>query len=92
MIIESPEGKVIFIDGGNNKLFARHAAARYQYKNTSKDNPMEVEALIITHGDADHFDSMGALQLGRNSNLEMGTRRRFVWWIGFVFVWNGKNE
>ena len=61
LILESPEGKVVFIDGGDNKLFARHAAARYQYKKSTKDNPMEVEAIIVTHGDADHFDGLNEI-------------------------------
>ena len=61
LILETPEGKVVFIDGGDNKLFARHAAARYQYKDSSKDNPMEVEAIIITHGDADHFEGLNEI-------------------------------
>ena len=61
MIIESPDGKVVFIDGGDNKLFARHAAARYQYKKSSAENPMDVEAIIVTHGDADHFDGLNEI-------------------------------
>ena len=62
LIVESPMGKVVFVDGGDNKLFARHAAARYQYKNSSAENPMEVEAIIITHGDADHFDGLNKIK------------------------------
>lgn len=61
MIVESPDGKIVFIDGGDNKLFARHAAARYQYKKSSKENPMDVDAIIITHGDADHFDGLNEI-------------------------------
>ena len=35
MILESPSGKIVFIDGGDNKLFARHAAARFLHRQTS---------------------------------------------------------
>ena len=49
MIIQTPAGKKLFIDGGDNKLFARFAAARYP--NSSADNPLEVDAIVVTHGD-----------------------------------------
>jgi hypothetical protein len=29
LILETPEGRVMFIDGGDNQLFARHANARF---------------------------------------------------------------
>ncbi|WP_088341576.1 ComEC/Rec2 family competence protein [Robiginitalea sediminis] len=61
LIVETPEGKIVFVDGGDNKLFARHAAARYQYKESTPDSPMEVDAIIITHGDADHFEGLNEL-------------------------------
>lgn len=60
LILETPEGKVIFIDGGDNQLFTRHANARYP--NTSEDDPLIVDLMLITHGDADHFDGLTALR------------------------------
>ena len=60
MIMQTPQGKKIFIDGGDNKLFARFAAARYP--NTTKDNPLVVDAMIVTHGDADHFDGLNKIK------------------------------
>ena len=56
MIVETPGGQTIFIDGGDNKLFARHAAARFP--NSSAAAPKVVDAIIVTHGDADHFDGL----------------------------------
>jgi beta-lactamase superfamily II metal-dependent hydrolase len=64
MIIETPEGKVIFIDGGDNKLFARHAAARYA--GSMKSKPQPVDAIIITHGDADHFEGLTAIKVSES--------------------------
>lgn len=61
MILQTPSGKVVFIDGGDNKLFARHAAARFLHQQTRADAPLEVEAIIVTHGDADHFDGLNDL-------------------------------
>ncbi|MGE0474226.1 MAG: ComEC/Rec2 family competence protein [Nitrospirales bacterium] len=52
-VIESPNGKVIIIDGGDNQLFARYLAGRYR-KSTNK-KPKEIDAIVVSHGDADHF-------------------------------------
>ncbi len=61
LIIETPTGKVIFIDGGDNQLFARHVAARFP--GTSEAKPLVVDAMIITHGDADHFEGLTKLRV-----------------------------
>lgn len=60
LIVQSPDGKVIFIDGGDNQLFARHAAARFP--GTSDKKPLKVDLVLVTHGDADHFDGLNELQ------------------------------
>jgi len=52
-VIESPDGKVILVDGGDNQLFARYLAARF--RGTSAEQPKEIECILVTHGDADHF-------------------------------------
>ncbi len=59
LILETPEGKVVFVDGGDNQLFARHAAARFA--GTSADDPLIVDAVVVTHGDADHFDGLSEI-------------------------------
>lgn len=53
MVILTPKGRKLFIDGGDNKLFARYCAGRFP--NSSAEKPLEVDAMIVTHGDADHF-------------------------------------
>lgn len=52
-VIESPDGKVILVDGGDNQMFARYLAGRF--RGTTASKPQEVECIIVTHGDADHF-------------------------------------
>ncbi|MDQ8185743.1 MBL fold metallo-hydrolase [Pelagicoccus sp. SDUM812002] len=59
MVLETPEGKIVLIDGGDNKLFARYLAARY--RGTSRSNPLEVEAMVVTHGDADHYAGLSEI-------------------------------
>lgn len=52
-VIESPHGKTILVDGGDNQLFARYLATRYPQ--TSEQHPKEIDCILVTHGDADHF-------------------------------------
>ena len=74
LILETPDGKVVFIDGGDNQLFARHANARYP--GTSEQDPLIVDLMLITHGDADHFDGLNELRKSEtDSRLD---RRIFV--------------
>jgi len=75
MIMQTPNGKKIFIDGGDNKLFARFAASRY--RNSTKDDPLIVDAVIVTHGDADHFDGLNQLRLSEKHNL--ARKRIFIY-------------
>jgi beta-lactamase superfamily II metal-dependent hydrolase len=76
LIVESPEGKIMFIDGGDNKLFARHAAARYLHRKTTDSNPMEVDAMIITHGDADHFEGLN--EIVKSETNKIRRKRLFI--------------
>ena len=52
-VIETPAGKVITVDGGDNQLFARYLAGRF--RGTTADAPKEIDAMVVSHGDADHF-------------------------------------
>ncbi|MBB6510816.1 glyoxylase-like metal-dependent hydrolase (beta-lactamase superfamily II) [Rhizobium soli] len=79
LIIETPSGKVIFIDGGDNQLFARHANARFP--KTSDDDPLIVDLILITHGDADHFD--GLTELRKSETDTRPQKRIFVARSGF---------
>jgi beta-lactamase superfamily II metal-dependent hydrolase len=55
-VIESPDGKIILVDGGDNQLFARYLAARF--RGTSETKPKEIDCILVTHGDADHFEGL----------------------------------
>ncbi|MBY3233392.1 competence protein [Rhizobium laguerreae] len=74
LILETPDGKVIFIDGGDNQLFARHA--NFRYPNTSEQKPLIVDLMLITHGDADHFD--GLTELRKSETDPRPDKRIFV--------------
>lgn len=72
--IESPQGLKILIDGGDNALFARYLAQRY--RNSSKDDPVIIDAIVVTHGDADHF--AGLTEIWKSENNRKERKRLFL--------------
>ena len=60
LLLESPGGQVVTIDGGDNVLFARYLAGRY--RGTSAANPRKIAAMLVTHGDADHFEGLNLVR------------------------------
>ena len=78
MIFELPSGKIVIIDSGDNKLFARHFAARFRHRGATKNNPLSVEAIIITHGDADHFDGLNDLKRSETASGLAARKRVFL--------------
>jgi beta-lactamase superfamily II metal-dependent hydrolase len=72
--IETPGGRIILVDGGDNQLFARYLASRY--RNTSKDEPRDVECIVVTHGDADHFS--GLVEIQESEAHPLGYKRFFM--------------
>jgi beta-lactamase superfamily II metal-dependent hydrolase len=55
-VLETPKGKTVLIDGGENQMFARYLATRYG--GTSLNAPKDIDCIIISHGDADHFEGL----------------------------------
>lgn len=55
-VVETPAGKVVLIDGGDNQMFARYLAARY--RGSSEEKPRKIDCIVVTHGDADHFEGL----------------------------------
>ena len=78
LILETPGGQIVFIDGGDNKLFARHVAARFRHRQTSADHPLEVAAILITHGDADHFDGLNDIRRSETLPKRDARKRVFI--------------
>lgn len=71
-VIESPDGKVILVDGGDNQLFARYLAGRF--RGTTPAKPKAVDCILVTHGDADHFEGLAKI-IESETNKEK--RKRF---------------
>ena len=55
-VVWTPKGRLITIDGGDNPLFARFLAARF--RGSSYQARQEIDAMVVTHGDADHFSGL----------------------------------
>ncbi|MEZ5943931.1 MAG: MBL fold metallo-hydrolase [Planctomycetaceae bacterium] len=73
-VIESPDGKVILVDGGDNQLFARYLAARYRGSSASK--PKKIDCILVTHGDADHFK--GLVEIHESETNSEPRKRLFI--------------
>lgn len=72
-VIETPGGQVVLVDGGELQLFARYLAARF--RDTSEESPKEIDCILITHGDADHFAGLAKIH---ESESLTGSRRLFI--------------
>jgi beta-lactamase superfamily II metal-dependent hydrolase len=83
MVLETPpddndQTRLVFIDGGDNKLFARHVAARYHHRQSSAAAPLEVDLMLITHGDADHFEGLVDIQRSETEAGLAEQKRLFI--------------
>ena len=81
-LIQTPNGRVITLDGGENQLFARFLASRF--RGTSAASRKEIDAMVVTHGDADHFaglteihDSETQAELREDKRLFIHPKRVF---------------
>jgi len=73
-VIESPDGKVILVDGGDNQMFARYLAGRFRA--TSHANPKKIDCILVTHGDADHYE--GLSEILKSEKNSQARKRLFI--------------
>ena len=73
-VIEAPDGKVILVDGGDNQMFARYLAGRF--RGTTAANPREIDCILVTHGDADHF--AGLPEIFKSETNKEKRKRLFI--------------
>jgi beta-lactamase superfamily II metal-dependent hydrolase len=84
-VIETPRGKVILVDGGDNQLFARYLAGRF--RGTSLAAPQPIECILVTHGDADHFEGLPEIlksETNRQQRKRLFIRPKRVYHNGIV--------
>jgi hypothetical protein len=63
-LVRTPDRKLIVIDGGEQKFLARILAS--MFPDTTAEKPLDIDALVITHGDADHFSGLFELANARD--------------------------
>lgn len=73
-LVETPKGKTIIIDGGENQMFARFLAARFT--GTSLGAPKNIDCIIVSHGDADHF--VGLPKILESEKHDTAKKRIFI--------------
>ena len=78
LVIQTPSGKIILVDGGDNKLFARHVAARFRALRSTSANPLSIDAIIVTHGDADHFNGLTEILKSESLTGSRAHKRIFI--------------
>ena len=73
-LLETPDGKTVLIDGGENRLFARYLASRF--RGSSATSPRSVDCILVTHGDADHFS--GLTEIHKSEGHLNATKQLFL--------------
>ena len=58
-LVETPKGQILFIDGGEEEHMRRYI--RVAYSHVLRTKPLDCAAIIVTHGDADHFAGLTEL-------------------------------
>jgi beta-lactamase superfamily II metal-dependent hydrolase len=58
-IVRTPAGRHLLVDGGEEVFIARLLAALFP--GTTAAEPQLLDAVVVTHGDADHFEGLSAL-------------------------------
>jgi beta-lactamase superfamily II metal-dependent hydrolase len=86
-MVETPDGQFLFIDGGEEEHMRRYVNVAFSHVLRSK--PLDCAALIVTHGDADHFAGLThLLNSTRNSKGDPMITADRVFHNGLVKVAN----
>lgn len=58
-MVETPKGQILFIDGGEEEHIRRYVNAAFS--TVLRTKPLNCAAIVVTHGDADHFEGLTKL-------------------------------
>jgi beta-lactamase superfamily II metal-dependent hydrolase len=61
-MIETPQGRLVLIDGGEEEHLRRYINVAFSHILRTK--PLHCDAIVVTHGDADHFAGLTRLAEG----------------------------
>jgi beta-lactamase superfamily II metal-dependent hydrolase len=86
-MVETPGGEILFIDGGEEEHMRRYVNVAFSH--VLRNRPLNCAALIVTHGDADHFAGLThLLNSTRNANGDPMITADRVFHNGLVKVAN----
>ncbi len=76
-IIETPDGQIILVDGGEEEHMRRYINVAFSH--ILKTKPLPCAAIVVTHGDADHFAGLTRIaEASRRPDSPMVTTKRVV--------------
>lgn len=81
-IVETPKGRVVLIDGGEEEHLRRYINVAFSHVLRTK--PVHCDAIVVTHGDADHFAGLTELAQGFRSRTAPLTTADRVFHNGLV--------
>lgn len=58
-MIESPGGRLVVLDGGEEDHFKNYVSTAWAH--VLRDKPLKIDAIVVSHGDADHFAGLPRL-------------------------------
>ncbi len=64
-IVETPRGRLLLIDGGEEEHLRRYVNVAFSH--ILRTRPLHCDAMVVTHGDADHFAGLTQLVEGFRS-------------------------
>ncbi|MEZ4455141.1 MAG: MBL fold metallo-hydrolase [Gemmatimonadales bacterium] len=64
-MIETPGGQIVLIDGGEESHVRRYLTSSFSH--VLHQRPLDLAAIVVTHGDADHFAGLTDLARARRS-------------------------
>jgi beta-lactamase superfamily II metal-dependent hydrolase len=73
-IIESPKGQLILVDGGEERHLYNYVSAAWAH--VLRTRALDCAAIVVTHGDADHFTGLPILVSQNRGGKPMITAQR----------------
>lgn len=67
-IVETPKGQIVLIDGGEQTHLSNYFSASWAHVLRTK--PVSVAAVVVSHGDADHFAGLPKLVAARRNRSD----------------------
>jgi hypothetical protein len=64
-MVETPTGQLVLVDGGEARHLSNYVCSAWAY--ALRTRPLSIAAIVVTHGDADHYAGLPILVAARRS-------------------------